>query len=226
LGHDPYAPGREPDPPVRVVVVDDHPAIGVALAALAREGAPIRVVATARTADEASAIVAPEGTPGAVAADVILLDIQLDGEAEGLRLLPTLVETGPAVVMLTSYDQPALIRTAFERGARGYVLKTAAMDELVQAILTVARGGTAFTAAALDAVRHAARHPSDRETEVLGLIVGGASNDEIGARLGLSHRTVESHLRRLFERYGVLSRTELAVLALREGWVAAGPSER
>ena len=55
---------------------------------------------------------------------------------------------------------------------------------------------------------------------MLTLVCGGASNDEIGAQLGVTEKTVESHLRRLFDRYGVLSRTELAVLALREGWVA------
>ena len=55
---------------------------------------------------------------------------------------------------------------------------------------------------------------------MLTLVCAGATNDEIGGRLGVSEKTVESHLRRLFDRYGVLSRTELAVLALREGWVA------
>ena len=55
--------------------------------------------------------------------------------------------------------------------------------------------------------------------QVLALVCDGASNDEIGARLGVTEKTVESHLRRLFDRYAVLSRTELAVLALREGWV-------
>lgn len=60
---------------------------------------------------------------------------------------------------------------------------------------------------------------SAREREVLQLVVDGASNDEIGARLGISSRTVESHLRRLFERVGVGSRTELAARALRSGWL-------
>jgi DNA-binding NarL/FixJ family response regulator len=57
---------------------------------------------------------------------------------------------------------------------------------------------------------------------VLGCVVDGLTNDEVGLRLGLSVKTVESHLRRLFDRYGVASRTELAVLALREGWVGSG----
>jgi DNA-binding NarL/FixJ family response regulator len=60
---------------------------------------------------------------------------------------------------------------------------------------------------------------SDREREVLRCVIDGASNDEIGARLGISSRTVESHLRRLFERHDVASRTELASRAIREGWL-------
>ena len=60
---------------------------------------------------------------------------------------------------------------------------------------------------------------SAREREVLRLVVDGASNDEIGARLGISARTAESHLRRLFERFELASRTELAARALREGWL-------
>ena len=71
-------------------------------------------------------------------------------------------------------------------------------------------------------IRSAPRRPSDRELEVLRLLTTGASNDEIAGRLGLSDKTVESHLRRMFDRYGVLSRTELAVLAVREGWAGAG----
>ena len=55
--------------------------------------------------------------------------------------------------------------------------------------------------------------------EVIGLIADGATNAEVGAALGLSEKTVESHLRRMFDRYGVLSRTELAVLAIEEGWI-------
>jgi DNA-binding NarL/FixJ family response regulator len=92
--------------------------------------------------------------------------------------------------------------------------------EILEAVRTVAGGGTAFSASMLRAIRSAPRRPSDREIEVLALVCAGASNDEVGAQLGVTEKTVESHLRRLFDRYGVLSRTELAVLSLREGWVA------
>jgi DNA-binding NarL/FixJ family response regulator len=83
----------------------------------------------------------------------------------------------------------------------------------------VAAGGTAFSASALGAFRTAPRRPSDREIQVLGLVGAGASNAEVAATLGVSEKTVESHLRRLFDRYGVLSRTELTVFAISERWI-------
>jgi DNA-binding NarL/FixJ family response regulator len=201
---------------VRVVLVDDHPAILEAVSAAVR-GAPDLVLAgTARSLNGARALL--DG-PGATACDVIVSDVQLAGEAEGLRILEAAGSDGPAVLLLSSFDQPPLIRTAFERGAAGYLLKTSEVTEILDAIRTVAAGGTAFSASMLRAIRSAPRRPSDREIEVLTLVCGGASNDEVGVQLGVTEKTVESHLRRLFDRYGVLSRTELAVLALREGWV-------
>jgi DNA-binding NarL/FixJ family response regulator len=206
--------------PIRILLVDDHPAILDAISAAVRGAPDLALAGTARTLDEARMLAA--GAQG-VAADVIVSDVQLAGEAEGLRLLEAVGPTGPAVLLLSSFDQPPLIRTAFERGAAGYLLKTSEVSEILDAVRTIAAGGTAFSASMLRAVRSAPRRPSDREIEVLTLVCGGASNDEIGARLGVTEKTVESHLRRLFDRYGVLSRTELAVLAMREGWVAEKP---
>jgi DNA-binding NarL/FixJ family response regulator len=202
--------------PIRVLLVDDHPAILDAVGAGVRDAPDLALVGTARTLGEARA--ALEAGRGSL--DVVVSDVQLAGEAEGLRLLEGMPPDGPAVLLLSSFDQPPLIRTAFERGAAGYLIKTSEVAEILDAVRTVAAGGTAFSAAMLRAIRSAPRRPSDREIQVLGLLCGGASNDEIGVRLGVTEKTVESHLRRLFDRYGVLSRTELAVLALREGWVA------
>lgn len=206
--------------PIRVLLVDDHPAILDAVAAALRDAPDLALAGTARTLDEARSLLAG---PRAVAADVVVSDVQLAGEAEGLRLLETVGPEGPAVLLLSSFDQPPLIRTAFERGAAGYLLKTSEVSEILDAVRTVAAGGTAFSAAMLRTIRSAPRRPSDREIEVLVAVCAGASNDEIGARLGVTEKTVESHLRRLFDRYGVLSRTELAVLAMREGWVPEKP---
>ncbi len=202
--------------PIRVLLVDDHPAILDAVGSAVRDAPDLALAGTARTLAEARA--ALESMRGEL--DVVVSDVQLAGEAEGLRLLEGMPADGPAVLLLSSFDQPPLIRSAFERGAAGYLIKTSEVREVLDAVRTVAGGGTAFSAAMLRAIRSAPRRPSDREIEVLALLCGGASNDEIGVRLGVTEKTVESHLRRLFDRYGVLSRTELAVLALREGWVA------
>jgi DNA-binding NarL/FixJ family response regulator len=202
--------------PIRVLLVDDHPAILDAVGAGIRAAPDLALAGTARTLAEARSALA--GAAGGV--DVVVSDVQLAGEAEGLRLLDGVPTDGPAVLLLSSFDQPPLIRSAFERGAAGYLIKTSEVAEILDAVRAVAAGGTAFSAAMLRAIRSAPRRPSDREIEVLELLCGGASNDEIGVRLGVTEKTVESHLRRLFDRYGVLSRTELAVLALREGWVA------
>lgn len=203
---------------LRVALVDDHPAILAAVTTAIHASPDLRLVGTGRTFDEALAFATvPRG--GAGRPDVLVCDMQLAGEAEGLRLLEHAGSDAPAVLILSSFNQAPLVRAAFERGAAGYMVKTAEIGEILEAIRTVGGGGTAFSAAMLRTVRTSPRLPSTREVEVLSLLCAGASNDEIGARLGVSERTVESHLRRLFDRYGALSRTELAVLAVREGWV-------
>jgi DNA-binding NarL/FixJ family response regulator len=202
--------------PIQVLLVDDHPAILDAVGAGIRDAPDLALAGTARTLGEAREAL----SHAAGSIDVVVSDVQLAGEAEGLRLLDAIPPDGPALLFLSSFDQPPLVRSAFERGAAGYLVKSSEVAEILDAVRTVAGGGTAFTAAMLRTIRSAPRRPSDREIEVLEEVCAGASNDEIGARLGVTEKTVESHLRRLFDRYGVLSRTELAVLALREGWVA------
>jgi DNA-binding NarL/FixJ family response regulator len=206
---------------IRVAFVDDHPAILDALRSGADAADDLLVVGTARSLVGALAIL---GRSGADAPDVVVSDVQLAGEAEGLSLVDAAGNGRPAIILLSSFDQPPLIRAAFERGAAGYLLKSAEVTEILDAVRAVANGGTAFSAAMLRTVRSAPRRPSDRELQVVALVCAGRSNDEVGAQLGLSEKTVESHLRRLFDRYGVLSRTELAVLAMRESWVRDLPA--
>jgi DNA-binding NarL/FixJ family response regulator len=202
--------------------VDDHPAIVASIAAAVEADPGMALVGTAATFDDASGLLGRSGQ----AIDVLVLDIQLAGGAEGLRLLTVIGDrardgaTTPAVVMLSGFDQPSLVRAAFERGAAGYVAKTADVTEILDAIRVVAAGGTAFTAAAVRSVRSAPRRPSDREIEVMALIGAGATNGEAAGSLRLSEKTIESHLRRLFDRYHVFSRTELTVLAIAEGWIS------
>jgi two-component system response regulator DesR len=206
---------------IRLAIVDDHPVIARAIegAVLEPGEGGIRVVGVARTPEEGIELVSRVGID---APDVVLCDVQLQSGTDGLRVVDAATAAGCRAIVLTSFDRSSLMRAAFERGAAGFLDKGAEMGVILAAVRTVAAGGTAFSAAVLDAARYGPKPPSDREIAVLTELHKGATSDEIGARLGISARTVESHLRRLFDRYGVLSRTELAVLALREGWIDSG----
>lgn len=201
---------------IRVFLVDDHPGMLDAVARAIEAEPDLAVVGQARDR------VGAERQIVAVAPDVVVCDVQMGGDTDGLRILERFARSpGPVFLMLSAFDYPSLFRAAFERGAAGYVLKTSEMRDVVAAIRVVAGGGTAFSASSMRIIRQALRRPSEREVEVLELLAAGASNEDIAGRLFLSLKTIESHLRRMFDRYGVMNRTELAVLALKEGWVSA-----
>jgi DNA-binding NarL/FixJ family response regulator len=199
-----------------VAIVDDHPVLREGTAALLARQPGLSIVGVAGTVEEAETLLAT------TAIDVVLLDIRL-GTDSGLRLLSSApADVRPAVIVLTSYDYPQYADAALRLGASGFVLKTAPIAELIEAIRRAAAGGMAFDrrpGKGASAVRL-----SERELDVVRLVVDGLSNDEIGVRLGIGAKTVESHLRRLFERLGVASRTELATRALREGWLDVPPT--
>ena len=208
--------------PVRVAVVDDHPAIALAVRAAIEGDAPpegddrLEFAGSARSIDDLRALLSP--TSGA---DVVLCDVQLQSGLDGLDAIDVARASGARAIVFTSFDRSSLMRAAFERGASGFLDKGAEPAAIIAAIREVARGGTAFSTTALDAARFGPRPPSAREIAVIEGLRAGSSSDEIGRQLGISTRTVESHLRRMFDRYGVVSRTELAMLAVDQGWITA-----
>ncbi len=203
---------------IRLAIVDDHPAILDAVTAAAASRSGIDVVGRATRVDEAVELI--ERT----SPDVVVCDVWIDGEPGGLELVRRFGGgRGPLMLMLSGFEQASFLRAAFDAGAAGYLSKASEIDEILEAVEAVAAGETRFPAVTLRALREAPRQPSARELEALRLLARGATNDEIAVGLGISIKTVESHLRRLFGRYGVLSRTELALLAVREGWLGADP---
>jgi DNA-binding NarL/FixJ family response regulator len=193
---------------IRVAVVDDHPLVREGTAALVDRQEDMEIAGVAGSLDELRPILRDETL------QVLLLDLRLGDESGFDVLRHEAAGHMPAVVVVTSYDYPQYADAALRLGAAGFVVKTAPTGELLDAIRRAATGGLHFS------VRPGAGVAlSDREREVLRCVVDGASNDEIGLRLGISARTVESHLRRLFERHDVASRTELASRAIREGWL-------
>jgi DNA-binding NarL/FixJ family response regulator len=205
---------------IRVAIVDDHPALREGTAALIEREPDIEVVALLATLTELRTLLS-----GPAAPDIVVLDIRL-GEESGLRMLGGAARAEPTatrrsrIILWTAYDYPQYAAYARKAGAAGFVVKTAPVAELVGAIRAVAAGGTHFGTHADLGVTAI----TPRELEVLRLVVDGMSNDVVGVALGISTRTVEAHLTRLFERSGTQSRTELATRALREGWLDLPPS--
>jgi DNA-binding NarL/FixJ family response regulator len=207
---------------IRLVVVDDHPAIALALEAaiVARPGSVLELAGSATSASAGLNLVTSTHP------DVVVCDLWIDGAPAGLDVLAAVTRLGvpaPRVLILSGFEQPSFLRAAFEGGAAGYLSKASPVETILDTVVAIAAGGTAFPAVTLQALREAPRRPSARELGAIRLVAAGASNDEVATGLGISVKTVESHLRRLFGRYGVLSRTELAMLAVREGWLGPEP---
>jgi DNA-binding NarL/FixJ family response regulator len=200
---------------IRVGVVDDHPVVTDGLVHALHQTSDIDVVWIANTLADARHQLLSAGH-----VDVVLLDVRLP-DGSGLDLLPGQRDVPPAFLVLSSWDRQQYSAAAFRRGASGYLLKDAPLHEIVAAIQTSARGGLAFEARQLVSLR-SARTLTTREVEVVRLVAKGQSNDEIAMHLGIARKTVEAYLTRLFERWGLTTRTELALWAEREGWLDAG----
>ena len=197
----------QPASAIRVAVVDDHPVLRDGIASLLEQEADLEVVAKGGDLAEATAILASPDV------DVLVLDVRL-GTTSGLTALQGPSDRRPAIVVLTAYAYPQYAQAALRLGASAFVLKSAPIQDLIEAIRKAAAGGLSFGLLPGQPVALTAR-----ELDVVRLVVEGGSNDEIGLKLGIAPRTVETHLRRVFERLGVASRTELATRALREGWM-------
>ncbi len=200
-------------PAIRVAIVDDHAMVAQAVAALLASNRRLTVVGVAL--DVAGAIELLDSQP----VDVVVCDIQLANES-GFTLLKRYSERErPRFVMFTSYDHPVYHRAAFEGGAAAFVLKMAEPEELERAIIAAADGVTTFSPATLRAVRSPEGIPTARELAVLERLADGQSTAEVASDLGIRPRTVESHVRALFDRAGVSSRTDLILHAIRDGWI-------
>lgn len=204
-------------PPLRVVLVDDHPLFRKGLAELLDRDGRARVVGIAGTAVEARALLS--GQP-----DVVLADLHMPGEG-GLELMRRWREEGVAipVVALTVSDSAEDLAAALRAGARGYLLKSMEPDEVVDALLRVARGEIAVAPALtgkLLALLEGEKQPSlldqltPREREILGYLARGLSNKAISRELGISADTVKLHVHNVLAKLNVSSRVEAAVFAV------------
>lgn len=201
---------------IRVLIVDDHPTFRMGLTALVNSQPDMEVQAEVDTGEEAIERYRKEP------ADVVLMDLRLPGLG-GVEATLALLNRHPEakVVVLTTYDTDEDIYRAIQSGAKSYLLKDMSTDEIIGTIRAVHQGTAdlpAVIAKRLDE-RQQRQALTNREREVLVLLVKGRSNKEIAAALGISEETAKSHLKTLFAKLGVRDRTEAAIQAIRHGIV-------
>jgi two-component system, NarL family, nitrate/nitrite response regulator NarL len=149
--------------------------------------------------------------------DVVVADIDIAGEL-AFGLPAALGDEGPPILWWSGHGE-RYREQAYQAGGAGFVGKREGLDELVKAILSVADGGQEWRQKDTRAARTAPKRPSPREMEVLEAAATGRRDKEIGYDLGIADRTVQSHLLRMRNRYGVGNRVELIDVARRRGWI-------
>lgn len=210
------------EPPVRVLLVDDHLVVRQGLRAFLQLQPDIEVVGEAAGGDAAVAAAA------SARPDVVLMDLLMP-DGDGVSAIRALAAAAPEarVLVLSSFADDERVFAAMQAGAAGYLLKDVLPDALADAIRDVRRGRPALhpeVAARLmrrvaDPAGAAVEHLTPREREVLQLVVEGYANKQIARRLRIAEKTVKTHVSSILQKLGVADRTAAAVLAIRQGLV-------
>lgn len=206
---------------IRVMIVDDHKVVRSGLSAFLDAYDDLELVAEADSGEKALAL-CHQHQP-----DVVLMDLvmpKMNGAEATEALLKICPET--KVVALTSFKEQELVEGALKAGAMGYLLKDVDADELADAIRQAYAGKPTLAPEAAQVLIQASRNPykpgidlTDREKEILGLLVEGLTNPEIAQRLYVSKSTVKFHVSSILNKLQVSSRTEAVAKALQEGLI-------
>jgi NarL family two-component system response regulator LiaR len=211
-----------PSQPIRVLLVDDHTMVRKGLALF------LKAFDDLELAGEAESGAAAIQLCGEIFPDVVLMDMVMP-DMDGVSATRAICEQFPQiqVIALTSFKEGELVKNALAAGAIGYLLKDISADELARAIRAAHTGRATLSPEAAQALVQNANQPpspgldlTDREREVLTLMVEGLNNTQIAGRLTVSRSTVKSHVSNILSKLGVASRTEAVTLALRHGLVS------
>lgn len=207
---------------IRILIADDHPIVVEGIRNFLTSAVGIKVVGVAASGQQTLDMAQ------SVESDVLLLDMQLP-DLSGVEVIRKLLETNYAgkILILSSHYDSVYISQILSLGASGYLIKDEVPKAIVEAIRGVARGEKGWVSRAVaeklsqmvQAGKETGNELTARELEVLRLVVDGKTSAEIAHRLGISGKTVEKHLEKIFKKMNVSSRVEAAVVAVRENYV-------
>ncbi len=212
---------------IKVMLVDDQNLVRKGVRSLLELSEEIEVVAEASDGQEAIGMI-PDVEP-----DVVLLDMRMPG-LSGVDVLRRLNDSDalPPTIILTTFDDDDLVLAGIRHGARGYLLKDVSLDELVNAVKTVAAGGSMVKPAVTERLLKGLQDMetdfssldrpdplTERETEILRLMAGGYSNKEIANSLGVAEGTVKNHVSNILSKMGVRDRTRAVLKAFELGFI-------
>lgn len=207
--------------PIRVMLVDDQTLVRQGVRSLLSLAEGIEVVAEAADGKQAVETI-PEAAP-----DVVLMDMRMP-VMSGLDALQALARSGqlPPTIILTTFDDDQLVLAGLKAGAKGFLLKDVSLEQLVDAIQTVAAGGSLVQPAMSQRLLSGLEHMrnqfvsldqpdplTERETEILRLMAGGFSNKEIANSLGVAEGTIKNHVSNILSKLGVRDRTRAVLKA-------------
>jgi two-component system NarL family response regulator len=202
--------------PIRLLIVDDHPAFRMGLVAIVNSQPDMEVVAVAADGDAAVKAFRVQ------VPDVLLTDLRMPG-LSGVETILAICQEFPTArcIVITTFDCDEDIYRALQSGAKSYLLKDSSMAEIADTIRAVHRGEGKLPANVARLFDERAKRGgfTSRETDVLHLLTRGNSNKEISSSLNISEETVKWYLKSLFLKLGARDRTEAAVFAVRQGIV-------
>ena len=207
--------------PITVVIADDHPVVREGLVAIFKSQGDIKVVAEA-TNGEDTLEMCNQHFP-----DVLLLDLRMPRK-DGLQVMTELAArtvSGPRVIVMTTYDSEDDIHRSLKTGAKGYLVKDMAPQQIRESVRRVAAGEFVFSSNFAAKLAESIARPqlSKRERQVLKYLANGRSNKEIAQILYISEHTAKAHVRAIMTKLNVDSRTEVIAIATKHGLIKAVP---
>lgn len=203
---------------IKVAIIDDHSVVRMGFKYMLAFAKDMKLVGEATGGEGAAKFVA-DCRP-----DVVLLDVRMPG-VDGIAALSEILAAAPQtkVVMLTTSDTEEDVYRAISLGAKGYILKETEPNTLLDAIRTVANGGTCVPDAIqrIYDVRVSEKSLTAREREILRYVAKGFSNDEIGKQLGISANTVKAHVASIIATLGAGDRAESVAIGIQRGLIAS-----